>query len=171
MIKVILHFTRNLDDMSSFVKPVVRVGVGAFVRSSSHPQCVLVGKRKGSHGAGMLALPGGHLEIGETWEECAVRETKEETDLDCTAIGFNAVTNDRSIDDNPSKHYITIFMNIEVNPTSAPLTNVEPHKCEGWEWIHFDDLTEMHRANPGLLFDPLARFIDEGHSAFPTPNL
>ena len=132
--------------MSALLEPVVRVGVGAFVTSSSHPYCVLVGKRKGSHGAGMLALPGGHLEVGETWGECAVRETKEETNLDCTAIGFNAVTNDRSIDGNPHKHYITIFMNIQMNSDSASLTNMEPDKCGGWEWINFDDLKEMHKA-------------------------
>lgn len=31
---------------------------------------------------GTWALPGGHLEIGESVQETAVREIKEETDLD-----------------------------------------------------------------------------------------
>ena len=45
--------------------PVVRVGVGALIQCSLHPACVLVGRRKNSHGAGRLALPGGHLELNE----------------------------------------------------------------------------------------------------------
>ena len=159
--------TRNsVVKMSAF--PIVRVGVGAIVSCQYYPQCVLVGKRKGSHGAGMLALPGGHLEVGEEWGTCAIRETKEETNLDCKALSFNAVTNDRFIDGNPMKHYITIFMNIEVKPGSALLSNLEPEKCEGWEWMNHNDLRDIHKANEGVLFDPLARFIDEGNEFFPT---
>ncbi|TKY84730.1 hypothetical protein EX895_005810 [Sporisorium graminicola] len=58
---------------------IPRVGVGVFViNEKGH---VLIGKRTGSHGAGTLALPGGHLELHESFSDCAAREVFEETGL------------------------------------------------------------------------------------------
>lgn len=67
------------DQPISDATVIPRVGVGVFVINEKDH--VLLGKRTGSHGAGTLALPGGHLELHESFQECAAREVLEETGL------------------------------------------------------------------------------------------
>lgn len=64
----------------------VCVGVGALVIDNGR---VLLGRRKGSHGAGTWALPGGWLEKGESFEDAAVRELEEETGLTAADLTAN----------------------------------------------------------------------------------
>jgi 8-oxo-dGTP diphosphatase len=54
-----------------------------------------------------LQLPGGHLEHGESFAECAVREAREETGLEISGIEVVRVTNDVF---DEGKHYVTIFV-------------------------------------------------------------
>lgn len=61
---------------------------------SRPPYKFLLGQRLGSHGAGTWALPGGHLEFGESFESCAAREVLEETGLVVGGIEFLTATND-----------------------------------------------------------------------------
>jgi hypothetical protein len=72
----------------------VRVGVGVLVKDPKVKGRFFAGIRKGSHGAGTLSLPGGHLEMMESWEECARREVEEETGLEISDINQIYVTND-----------------------------------------------------------------------------
>ena len=81
-----------------------RVGVGVFVNKDGK---ILVGKRKGSHGAGTWALPGGHLEPGESFEACCKREVLEETGLTIKNISPVVFTNDIFHDE--GVHYITLL--------------------------------------------------------------
>ena len=55
------------------MEPRPLVGLGVLVFRGGK---LLIGQRRGSLGAGEYALPGGHLEHGEEFEECAVREVR-----------------------------------------------------------------------------------------------
>lgn len=130
------------------------VGIGVCVLKESR---VLFCKRKNSHGEGTWGFPGGHLEFNESWEECATRETLEETGLKIKNIRFGAVTNDRFVDE--GKHYITIYMLAEYD--SGDLQLREPEKCETWEWFSWEKL-------PQPLFLPVQNLIKQGFDPFET---
>jgi len=71
---------------------VPRVGVGVIIMRGDK---VLLGKRKGSHGSDSWSFPGGHLEMYESFFDCAERETMEETGLKIDVIReLPIVTND-----------------------------------------------------------------------------
>lgn len=140
-------------------KPTTRPGVGVgvvVVRSSSPSTTIYAGVRRGSHGATRLALPGGHLEYGESWESCARREVAEEMGLqELQDVRFGYVTND--IMEMDRKHYVTIFMLARSDETPR---NLEPHKCEGWKEFTLDELMGM--VGTGGLFVPLENLLKEG---------
>lgn len=121
-----------------------KVGVGVAILSKDK---VLLGKRKGSHGAGCWSFAGGHLEFGETVEECAKREVLEETGLIANSVILGPWTNDL-IEGN--KHYVTLYA--FVNQFVGELELKEPHKCQVWQWFSWRQL-------PTPLFPPLVNLI------------
>jgi len=130
----------------------VRVGVAVIITRKNK---VLLGKRKGSHGAGTWAFPGGHLEFGETIEETAKRELLEETGLQIDSIVLGPYTND--IMSEEDKHYITLFT-LAQNPVGEPEIK-EPNKCEKWEWFAWGKF-------PKPLFLPLENLLASGYNPF-----
>ncbi|PSC76064.1 Nudix hydrolase [Micractinium conductrix] len=131
-------------------RPLVGVGVLIFQADSDR---VLVGQRKGAHGGGEWALPGGHLEHGESFEECAAREVLEETGLTLEGVEFAYAVN--SVFPNGA-HYVTVFCRASEPAGTVPV-NAEPDKCEGWEWVEYSRLVETCQP----LFLPLAKLLLE----------
>ena len=113
----------------------LQVGVGVFVKRKGK---ILVGKRKGSHGGGTWALPGGHLEPGESFETCCKREVLEETGLMINNIGPVVFTNDIFPDE--GLHYITLFFKGDYESGEAIVA--EPHHCEEWRWVYLEHIPQ-----------------------------
>jgi mutator protein MutT len=116
-----------------------KVGLGIIIVNDEGK--ILVGKRKGSH-AQKYSIPGGHLDLGETFETCAIREIKEETDLDIKEPKVIAVTNNLETYREEGKHYISIVL--VVNTFSGDLKLMEPDKCEEWMWVDPKNLPMPH---------------------------
>ena len=128
--------------------PSPKVGVGVIVLRDG---LVLLGKRRGSHGAGTWSAPGGALEFGEDIIDCAARELKEETGLIASSLELGPYTNDVFTEDR--KHYVTIFV-VARGIRGVP-ANLEPDKCEGWAWLKWAEW-------PLPLFQPLQSLLQIG---------
>lgn len=137
--------------MSTPVRPAVGVAVMVFREGK-----VLLGRRKGAHGSGTWAFPGGHLEYGESIEECARREVMEETGLEIGCTSHQAFTNDVFVNEN--KHYATLFVRGEYISGEAEI--MEPDKCEEWTWFRWGQFPEP-------LFLSLKNLLAQGYQPEP----
>jgi 8-oxo-dGTP diphosphatase len=116
-------------------QPLVGIGVMVFKEGR-----VLLGRRRGAHGAGEYAWPGGHLEHLESFLDCAEREVMEETGLRIGDVQFLRVLNTRHY---APRHYVDLAFTAEW--VSGEPEVREPDKVESWAWYALDDL-------PGPLF-------------------
>jgi 8-oxo-dGTP diphosphatase len=109
------------------------VGVGVVVLRDGK---FLVMQRKGSHGAGTWSVPGGWMELGESFEEASVREIEEETGMKIKNISFVALTNNIMLDE--GVHSLTVWMKADWEK-GEPII-MEPEKCTDQKWVDFNIL-------------------------------
>lgn len=124
------------------------VGVGVMIM---HQGKILVGKRRSQHGQDSWSFPGGHLEYGETPEECAQREAMEEAGVELSNLRPGPFTNDFFLDSR--KHYVTLYVIADLAGGEPEVK--EPDKCETWQWFSWDEL-------PKPLFLPLKNLKSSG---------
>lgn len=117
---------------------------------------VLVGRRKNTHGDGTWQFPGGHLEFGESPEECAKREVYEETGISIRNLRTGPYTND--VFNGEDKHYVTLFVIADYHSGQATVN--EPDKCDEWRWCRWETLPEPR-------FLSIKNLLLQGFTPFP----
>lgn len=113
-----------------------KVGLGIYIFNSDNKLLLL--KRQGSHGAGTWTAPGGHLEYGQSFLDCARMEAMEESGLRINEIEVLGVTND--IFESEGKHYITVHCLALSWEGEAKI--MEKEKCLDMGWFSLDELPE-----------------------------
>lgn len=73
---------------------------------------------------GTYALPGGHLEFGESFEDCASREVEEETGLSILPVDWRYLTTTNNVLVKDGQHYVTVFMVGQVQPDARPQVSI-----------------------------------------------
>lgn len=129
----------------------IKVGIGVLIINDNK---ILLGHRvhKAKDTGGIYepdswCLPGGKQDYEETIFECAIRETKEETNLDISNLEvFNAMD-----DIQPNKHFVTI--QVIAHSFSGELKVMEEDKMDEWKWFDINQL-------PDNIYSPSKKFID-----------
>ena len=122
------------------------VGVSVLVMNGDR---VLLEKRQHTHGAGTWGPPSGHIDFGETPEQTAVRETREETGVAISDVKFRVITND--VFEAEHKHYITVWMEARYVSGEPKVKAPEEESEVGWFQWH---------ALPQLLFLPFVNLLE-----------
>ena len=128
-------------------EPRPRVGVGVvFVRNGK----VFLARRRGSLGGGTWGSAGGHLEHGETLEDCARREAKEEFGVDVGDLKFLCVSNIIAY----GRHYVDVEFLGDIGEQEPLL--MEPEAFDGSGWFALSSLPEPMFQAMGIALDSLA---------------
>ena len=123
-----------------------QVGVSVLINKGDR---ILLEKRQHTHGAGTWGPPSGHIDYGETPEQTAMRETKEETTVTTDNLKFRVITND--VFEKEQKHYITVWF--DANYVSGEPKVSAPEEESEVGWFTWDNL-------PQPLFLPLQHLLE-----------
>ena len=129
----------------------IKVGIGVLILDNNK---ILLGHRciNGKDTGGIYepdswCLPGGKQEYEETILEGAIREVKEETDLDISDLEIFGAGDDFGKD----RHYITLYVKALKYKGKAKV--MEKDKEDEWKWFDLDNL-------PDNLYTPSRKAIE-----------
>ncbi len=90
---------------------------------------------------GMWSLPAGHVEAGETYTQCAIREIKEEIGVELKK-GDLQVAHVLQRDSQTPENNERMELFFVVEKWRGEPRIMEPHKCDGLEWFDADGLSD-----------------------------
>jgi 8-oxo-dGTP diphosphatase len=123
---------------------VPRVGVGAMIVRGGQ---VLMARRMSDQRPGWYGWIGGKLEFGETLQQCARREAREEAGIEITNLRLLCISS-IIVED---QHWIDVEFLADIvagEPHAAA-----PDELTEWAWYPLDQL-------PGPIFEPAALAIE-----------
>lgn len=101
---------------------------------------ILLQRRQGTKlWPGFLALPAGHLDVGEDAYEAAIREAKEELDIDIKVDNISDVFVVNRKNKSLLPYYDVYF---ELNGYNGEIKINEPNKCSELVWFSINSLPE-----------------------------
>jgi 8-oxo-dGTP diphosphatase len=130
--------------------PHPRVGVGIIVvKKEAGKTFVMLHRRLSDHGNGYWGSGGGHLDLGESLVEGALRELAEEagSQVKVDNVTFLGVMNFTQMQ---PKHYVDI--SFRADWVSGEPENCTPQKTADWQWFDLEHL-------PSPLFPPLENYL------------
>lgn len=114
---------------------------------------VLLGVRIGGYHEGWYGAPGGRIELRESILECGKRELNEEVGVETDNIEYVGVVRQLQKDS-----YNFIHFGLIVKEYTGEVKNLEPEKCEGWEWFSIENLPQKllpgHKAVIEMYLNP-----------------
>lgn len=117
-------------------KDYIGVGVGSFILDENNK--LLLQKRAVPAEENHWCIPGGRLEMFEKLEHAAIREVKEETDLDIEVVRLMGICD--HIIEEENVHWVSASYLCKIISGEAKI--MEPDKASEMGWFDLDNLPD-----------------------------
>jgi 8-oxo-dGTP diphosphatase len=138
------------EEQSGHKMSVPRVGVGVMIVRDGR---VLMARRTSGQRAGWWGWIGGRLEFGESLQDCARREAREEAGVEVGNLRLLCISS-IIVED---QHWIDVEFLGDI--VSGEPHTAAPDELTGWAWYPIDDL-------PSPIFEPAERALNSYRTGY-----
>lgn len=119
-------------------KDFVGVGCGAVILNDKNQILLMKRGKECRNKAGFWTIPGGRVELFETFQDAIKREVLEEIGVEVQVIKLISLTDD--IIKEEDQHWVSPQYLCKI--TNGEIKNMEPHKCDELKWFDLNDLPD-----------------------------